>query len=166
MYTTKLDTLTPAEEQEWEIANEQLYGGIKTLVNISNHPSDKWSEDQKVGFEKIIDIVFPGISLQDNVEIIADDIYTKIHDGLKLMPWDAAIMVQGQHVATFAIVACLLNAGYKVLSAYTKRIVTDNPDGSKTSIFRFGGYQEYRSRNVNKDFLENFFYEVFPHKKE
>jgi len=32
------------------------------LINHTNHPSSKWSEKQKEGFDKIIDLPFPNIS--------------------------------------------------------------------------------------------------------
>jgi len=35
---------------------------IKVLVNCSNHPSSKWTEDQKYGWDIIIDIPFPEVS--------------------------------------------------------------------------------------------------------
>ena len=31
------------------------------LINLSNHPSSKWSESQKEGWDEIIDISFPNI---------------------------------------------------------------------------------------------------------
>jgi len=34
----------------------------KVLVNCSNHPFSKWSEDQKYGWDVIIDIPFPEVN--------------------------------------------------------------------------------------------------------
>jgi len=72
-------------------------------------------------------------------------------------PSNSTIMVQGQHPATFSIVSCFINAGWTVLSAFTERKVTDNPDGTRTYAFEFGGYQRYWSRYCQQDFLENLF---------
>ena len=162
--TTKVLALNPEEKQIWDEALEAAYGSIRRLINISNHPSEKWEENQKRDFEEVVDMPFPNIVLHSNFDQIADQLYDKVREHLKARPWDTAIMVQGQHPATFAIVACFLNAGYKVLSAYTERMSVDNVDGTKTSKFVFGGYQEYRSRNVNQDFLSDYFYKVFPKK--
>ncbi|WP_028841972.1 hypothetical protein [Thermodesulfovibrio yellowstonii] len=33
----------------------------KWLINISNHPSEKWEKEQKQGWDRIIDVPFPKI---------------------------------------------------------------------------------------------------------
>lgn len=34
---------------------------MKILVNISNHPSERWCESQRMGWDKILDVPFPEI---------------------------------------------------------------------------------------------------------
>jgi len=133
------------------------------LVNLSNHPSEKWNDQQKAGWGGIIDIPFPEIMIDSNFDRIADSMYDKVKNMkvIDLNPSNCTIMIQGQHPATFSMVACFMNAGFTVLSAFTERIVTDHEDGSKTSVFRFGGYQRYWSRYITQDFLENLFKEHF-----
>jgi len=164
MYSERIDKsliLLGAEGLvEWEeLLNCLAERQQSYLVNLSNHPSDKWSDLQKSGWGAIIDIPFPEIHIDSNFDRIADSMYDKVKnmEAIDLNPGNCTIMVQGQHPATFSMVACFINAGFTVLSAFTERIVTDNTDGSKTSVFRFGGYQRYWSRYVQQDFLENLF---------
>ena len=158
MYTKKyFEGIELSDEQQIELIEmmEEIEESRKQLlVNISNHPSSGWSEEQKEGWESIIDIPFPSIHYDSNFDAIANSIYDQIRHRYHRTPMDCTVMVQGQHVATFAIVATLLACGFKVISAYTKRISTDNPDGTKTSKFVFGGYQNYSSPYIENNFLE------------
>lgn len=161
MYSERIDKSLILLGVEGLIEWEELLAYFKSkqqsiLVNLSNHPSERWSDQQKFGFDQIVDIPFPEIQIDSNFDMVADSIYDRIRSN-GCNPSNSTIMVQGQHPATFSIVACLINAGWTVLSAFTERIVTDNEDGSKTSVFRFGGYQRYWSRHCQQDFLENLF---------
>ena len=141
------------EEKLLQIIADIEISRKQCLINISNHPSSGWSEEQKEGWGSIIDIPFSSIHYDSNFNAIADSIYDTIRYKHHRTPMDCTVMCQGQHVATFSIVALLLTLGFNVLSAYTERIVTENPDGTKLSKFVFGGYQVYKSRNIYNQFL-------------
>jgi hypothetical protein len=47
---------------EKTIKEDKTMKSTKVLVNCSNHPSSKWSEDQKYGWDIIIDVPFPEVS--------------------------------------------------------------------------------------------------------
>ena len=52
--------------------NFTLKGTMMNLINISNHPSDGWSYEQKRGWDKIIDIPFPNVpSSIDGMELLS-----------------------------------------------------------------------------------------------
>ena len=143
---------------EWEELLAVLHHNqANCAVNITNHPSDKWCEEQRKPFGKErSDIPFPEIEFDSNFDRIADSIYDRLRSK-GCDPSNSTIVCQGQHPATFSIVACLINSGWTVLAAHTPRVVTDNPDGSKTSVFKFNGYQKYHSRYVQQYFLEDLF---------
>jgi len=161
MYSERIDKSLIYLGAEGLIEWEELLAYFKSkqqsiLVNLSNHPSERWSDQQKFGFDQIVDIPFPEIQIDSNFDMVADSIYDRIRSN-GCNPSNSTIMVQGQHPATFSIVACLINSGWTVLAAHTPRVVTDNPDGSKTSVFKFNGYQKYHSRYVQQYFLEDLF---------
>jgi len=161
MYSERIDKSLMLLGAEGLIEWEELLAYFKSkqqsiLVNLSNHPSKGWNDQQKFGFEQIIDIPFPEIQIDSNFDSIADSMYDTVRSN-GCNPSNSTIMVQGQHPATFSIVACLINSGWTVLAAHTPRVVTDNPDGSKTSVFKFNGYQKYHSRYVQQYFLEDLF---------
>lgn len=161
MYSERIDKSLILLGAERLIEWEELLAHFRSkqqsiLINLSNHPSKGWNDQQKFGFEKIIDIPFPEIQIDSNFDMVADSMYDRIRSN-GCNPSNSTIMVQGQHPATFSIVACFINAGWTVLSAFTERICTDNPDGTRTYAFQFGGYQRYWSRYVQQDFLENLF---------
>ena len=130
------------------------------LINISNHPSNKWETGQSLDYGKVIDIPFPAINYDSNFQRIADSIYDTIRNRYHRTPRDCTVMVQGQHVATFAIVATLMSCGFRCVSAFTDRIVSENPDGTKLSRFVFGGYQEYSSIHINNHFIEELIKQI------
>ena len=55
----------------------------KVLVNCSNHPSSKWSENQKYGWDIIIDVPFPEVSpYLDPNDLEYQEILTNLKDAI------------------------------------------------------------------------------------
>ena len=117
------------------------------FLNISNHPSEKWSpeqvnEAQKHG--KIIDILFPVInpkSTTEDIAQIADDYAQKVLELSKGKTVSAHVM--GEMTLTLAIVRRLQDYGIKCYASTTERIVNDGPNGQKISIFKFVAFRKY-----------------------
>ena len=125
------------------------------LVNFTNHPSEKWTADQKNSairlYGGVRDLPFPAVPANAGTpEIIAmaDGVIDKIL-AIKEENIDTetfAVMVQGEFTLTYAVVSRLRNRGITVLSAVTKRDSTEevvNGEVRKTAIFRFAGFREY-----------------------
>ena len=135
---------------------------MKLLLNISNHTSNKWSDKQKEGWDKIVDIPFPQIDpnatikdihnlvadylkeIIDNVLIESDNIIDGIDDFNH--PIETSIMLQGEFSFCYLLFQLLMNNsptdfGFDIVIPTTERktIETVNSDGtvSKTSIFEF-----------------------------
>lgn len=53
-----------------------------TLINLSNHPSDKWSDKQKEGWDKVIDVPFPQIPASASEEEVINNFVTPISNQL------------------------------------------------------------------------------------
>lgn len=124
------------------------------FVNVSNHPSDKWSVEQKREAEKygeIIDVTFPQISAENTSEELNSLVDDFIRNNLAMKTKsvdikDLVIMVQGEFVFTFRLVTMLKKLGIKAVSARSERNVKEiNENGvtKKISEFKFAGFMEY-----------------------
>ena len=118
------------------------------FINLSNHPSDKWSDEQLVAgkeYGEIIDIQFPAIDpniSNQEMNILVDEYYNLIQE------YDhPVVMIQGEFVFTYRMVNKLKRNGIKAVTSCTARIVTEKfqADGTleKTSLFRFVCFREY-----------------------
>ena len=118
------------------------------FINLSNHPSELWSERQKdasLKYGNIKDYPFPKVepnSSSKDVTRLANQI---VNDLIVESP--RAVMCQGEFTLTFAIVRLLQQKGITVLSACTERHVSEVTDEegrtSKKSVFEFVQYREY-----------------------
>ena len=83
------------------------------LVNLTNHPSSKWSDEQRKASEiygDIIDIPFPVIDpvFDDGYfDTIADEYVGKVVE----LSGDLVVLVQGEYVLTFKLVEMLKKRG-------------------------------------------------------
>jgi len=118
---------------------------MKVLVNISNHPSTGWSKEQKADFTNIYDIPFPNIDpgwdsetvFQLAIEIKHKMIKTLDRSGIELYE-DISIMLQGEFSFCYILKELLEEDHYwSFVIPTTERVVTENPDGTKTSTFKF-----------------------------
>lgn len=125
------------------------------FINISNHPSSKWSEEQlnaarELGGEVIVDIQFPNVpsaASGRDIEYMAielvNDVYFKIEGSD-----NTVAMVQGESTLATTVVAMLQNfCCIKVVAACSDRdveeIVLDDGTVKKNVIFKFIQFREY-----------------------
>lgn len=120
------------------------------FINISNHPSAGWSDEQRAAalnnanFDQLlVDIPFPNVS----PEATSHDIYL-LAKTVKSKAWSVAdmhgvdklnitCMVQGEQTLCWYLTLLLNDWGVRVVVATTERVSVDNQDGTKTSAFRF-----------------------------
>ena len=118
------------------------------FINLSNHPSLNWSNDQlseAKKYGKVIDIPFPSIDAscsEDVIDELVDEYY------IKLNKYDnPVVMVQGEFTFTYRIVKRLKEAGIKALTSCSERIATTKTDADgnveKMSVFKFVRFREY-----------------------
>jgi len=124
------------------------------LLNISNHPSSGWSEEQKRGW-KVFDIPFPAVPAEAGeaeVASLANSIAVQVMELYRRFPFDA-ITIQGE----FSLCYLLLGKLAKWLSANNisiaiptteRKVVGKN--GKKVSEFEF-----VRWRMLSPAFLFN-----------
>jgi hypothetical protein len=116
---------------------------MKILINISNHPSARWSEEQKKGWDRIIDIPFPQISPEWGEETVHQMSYD-IREQVEKMKAEVGIpfvMMQGEFSLCYLLYEKLRNSGYKIAIPTTSREVIEEtlPSGEvvKRSVFKF-----------------------------
>lgn len=117
------------------------------FINLTNHPSIKWGEEQTkaaMQYGKIEDVSFPIVhpdATHEEIQMLAKDLHQAIVEehGKHI----AALHVMGEFTLCYAIIQLFKADGIKCLASTTERIVTDNPDGTKSSIFKFVQFREY-----------------------
>ena len=122
------------------------------FLNISNHPSDQWSEEQKAAARAIapelLDISFPAVPPEADtaqIEEMADRLIASLHSMDMGVPWEfaKAAMVQGEFTLAVALVRRLQQCGIPCYAATTQRVVETDSEGRKVSTFRFVRFRAY-----------------------
>jgi len=118
------------------------------LINLSNHPSEKWSKKQlnaTLEYGQILDMAFPAIdpaASTEEIEALANAYYAEIVNIFKDRDDNCAVHLMGELTFTFALVQKLQKKGIKCIASTTQRLVTDNGP-SKTVEFNFCRFREY-----------------------
>jgi hypothetical protein len=111
------------------------------FVNISNHPSSKWSTAQRSAAEQlggaIIDIPFPNIPATATRQEIAKLAKAMFADLVERYPTPGYAMVAGGGTLCSLLILALSILGWEVVFACSERNTVENDDGSKTVRFDF-----------------------------
>lgn len=130
-----------------ELTSDAPQGEVSPLfINISNHPSDKWSAAQKAATgAEIVDIPFPIVDPnlgEEELDEIADGIIVQVLNLAKdHSPITAHVM--GEMTLTMRLVGRLNYEGVTCVAATTNRDVVENPDGTRTVMFNFVRFRKY-----------------------
>ena len=114
------------------------------LLNLSNHPSTKWSPEQRQAanedFGGVSDLLFPNIA----PEATPDDIWQLAMEYFRLIEirQPSAVHVMGEMTFTFRLVTMLKAAGMHCVASTTERIVTES-EGQKIVQFKFVMFRAY-----------------------
>jgi hypothetical protein len=117
------------------------------LVNLSNHPSACWSDDQREAALKLApeirDLPFPSVPPEVDTHEInarADEVVARL---TAEAPGATHAMVQGEFTLVHALVGKLQDIGIVCVAATTRREVVEQFGGSKTTRFNFVRFREY-----------------------
>lgn len=125
------------------------------LINITNHPSDKWPKEQMdeatKQYELVVDltppIIDPNITDEEVFQIAIEyrnKVIDLIHDTSAKL---CAVHVMGEFTFTYTLIALLQKFGIRCVASTTERIASDGvmEDGTikKQSIFKFVRFREY-----------------------
>lgn len=119
----------------------------KLMVNLSNHPLETWSEEQKAAateYGKAIDMEFPAIEPNAN-QVEIEDVVNRYMEQIKLQMdyYDMTIHLMGEMTFTYRMVSQLKELGVKCIASTTKRNSFVDSDGKKISEFKFVQFREY-----------------------
>ena len=122
------------------------------LINLSNHPSNKWgNKQQNVASEKygiISDLPFPDIDpswSKEKIQRLCNEYFTKIAQMLDLCanePKLNAVHIQGEFTFVFNLVTLLKSAEIECIASTSERKVKEI-DRKKIVEFDFVQFREY-----------------------
>jgi CRISPR-associated protein Csx16 len=117
------------------------------FVNLSNHPSERWSEPQREAASRfapdIRDWPFPPVPPEAEPAEIAELAERTVEDLTVAFPGITHAMVQGEFTLVHALVRKLQQRGIVCLSATTRRDVIEEGADVKTTRFVFVRFREY-----------------------
>ena len=117
------------------------------FINLTNHPSDRWSEEQRKAaeaFGKIVDIPFPLVNenaTEAEIEQLAGQYSASILGMGKSK--DLIVHVMGEQTFCYALVSKLQKEGIRCIASCTKHDSFINEDGQKVSTFHFTRFRDY-----------------------
>lgn len=121
----------------------------RTFINLTNHPSGLWSDEQLDSarqYGTIVDMPFPAV---DPAAGPAEIALTAASCLEKIRAYeDPTVLVQGEFTLVFNIVERLKAEGIRALAACSEREVVESKaeDGAatrKSVVFRFRRFREY-----------------------
>ena len=117
------------------------------LINLSNHPSARWSDEQLAAaapFGEVVDLPFPKVDAHADeayIAALADDYADKV---IQLAEnHHATVHLMGEMTLTFALLKRLQLRHIQCVASTTERLVTEFEPGHKESTFRFVKFRIY-----------------------
>jgi hypothetical protein len=124
------------------------------FLNISNHPSGKWSTEQLKAathqFGSMIDMPFPNVPAIATTEEVTEMAKNLMAEILRQFPKDGiapntgTAMVQGEFSLCSELWRMLSAIGWDLVVATSERVTVDNGDGTKTTRFDFVQFRNIR----------------------
>lgn len=121
---------------------------MATFINLSNHPSNRWTAQQLAAAQalgNLVDIPFPAIDPGATTQEISA-VATQLLAQLRALN-ASVVMVQGEYTLTYQLVRLLEADGIRAVAACSRRITREETDETgatvKTSEFIFEGFRNY-----------------------
>ena len=115
------------------------------FINLTNHPSSGWSEEQLQAaqqYGEIMDLSFPIIEPSFTAQEVKE-LAEMVVDEILRMDANPVVHAMGEMTLTYAIVSRLKSKGITCVASTTERLVRMMPDGKKVSEFKFVQFREY-----------------------
>lgn len=115
------------------------------FINLTNHPSEGWSDEQLAAAHKygeIMDIHFPNIEPSFTSSMV-NSLAENTIEVILTMGRDIVVHAMGEMTFTYAVVSRLKAMNIKCVASTTERNTIITPDGKKVSEFKFVQFREY-----------------------
>ena len=120
------------------------------LINLSNHPAAKWNagqlEQAQAQYGEVRDLPFPKVDPYADEAAILQLAHDYVARAQALLPATGhhAVHLMGEMTLTYALVQAFRAEGLPCIASTTAREVAQEADGTKTSVFRFVRFREYK----------------------
>lgn len=116
------------------------------LLNFTNHPSDRWTPEQKdlaqQQYGGVVDLKFPNINPKfelEDIKKLALDYLAQITE----IPNITAVHLMGEFTFVYTLVNMLKTLDIPVVASTTERTVIEEANGKKTVKFRFIKFRNF-----------------------
>ena len=129
------------------LENDKPIPAPPLFLNLSNHPSDKWSKaqlDAARAYGEVVDMPFPEIdpgATTEEIHRLAEEYAKEISS--RYPDCDLTVHLMGEMTFCFRLVTLLHARGIRCVASTTQRKTSELPDGTKESIFEFQAFREY-----------------------
>lgn len=120
------------------------------LINLSNHPSERWSKEQVHAaqiYGEIVDLDFPLIDPCATLEAVKKQVHQYVQQCLELLSTapgqSTAVHIMGEMTFVYQFVKQMTARGVTCLASTTRRMVEENQEGEKVSKFEFVQFRPY-----------------------
>ena len=119
----------------------------RVFLNLSNHPSSDWQENQvqaAQAYGAIQDKPFPPIPPEASNREVADLAEQYARElSVEYASYDLTVHVMGEMTFCFHLVALLRERGIRCVASTTQRLVAEAANGAKEVLFEFEAFREY-----------------------
>ena len=121
--------------------------GKACLINLSNHPSQNWSQEQVRAasvYGEIMDMTFPKIDpdlSEADIRMISEEYVNRIMELEKR--YHVTVHIMGEMTFTYMVVSELKSKGIECIASTTDRDTEELMDGRKYSNFQFVKFRKY-----------------------
>ena len=118
------------------------------FINLSNHPSAGWGQQQLEAarlYGEIVDMPFPNVDEQATeaeIMLLADGYLNTIKS--KGSAQDLTVHIMGEQTFCYALISKLQKEGIRCVASCTEHDTYFNEQGQKMSTFHFTRFREYR----------------------
>lgn len=118
------------------------------LLNITNHPSSRWSDTQKseaAKFREIVDIPFPRIRPETSEAEIDELVKQYLLQVERYV--EPVVLLQGEFIFTYRLIVALKKKGVRVVACQSdierNEFQDENQNTVKNTVYKFGCFREY-----------------------
>lgn len=114
------------------------------LINLTNHPSENWSEEQLAEahrYGSIVDVPFPNIEPTFSSSVV-NRLAENVVNYVMALGRNITVHVMGEMTFTYAVVSRLKELGIRCVASTTERTVKEE-GGKKISEFKFVQFRDY-----------------------